>query len=132
MTGQLLDTMTLLRVLLAPEKLSTRARRNLEDGSFLLFYSTVNLWEIGVKMGVGGYRDLAVPFDWERLFPEEMQKLGAGRLEILPEDCRLIQDLPMHHRDPFDRMLIAQALRRKLHVVGSDEAFDVYGVERVW
>ncbi|MCH7226342.1 type II toxin-antitoxin system VapC family toxin [Haloferula sp. A504] len=132
MTSALLDTVAVLRVLLAPKKLSAIARDVLQGRGLALHYSAINLWEIGIKMSVGGYRDLEIPYDWQVCFPVALQELRATRLEVEPEDCRRIQDLPFHHRDPFDRMLVAQSLERGLDIISPDRSFDAYGVRRIW
>lgn len=132
MNGCLLDTLVVLRMLYLPGKLTVRARGLIEDGSQSLFYSAVNLWEIGIKMSVGGYKDLRLPADWQVQIPTALSANDVDALEILPDDCKRAQELPFHHKDPFDRMLLAQALGRGLDVVSSDEAFDAYGVRRIW
>lgn len=132
MNSALLDTVAVLRVLLAPGKLSPMARTVLEGRGLDLNYSAVNLWEIGIKMSVGGYHDLRLPHDWQVHFPVALKELRATHLEVVPEDCRRVQDLPFHHRDPFDRMLIAQSLERGLDIISPDPAFDAYGVRRIW
>lgn len=132
MNGCLLDTVVVLRLLLAPEKLSMTAAKAIRNAETELFYSPVNLWEIGIKMSVGGYLDLTVPDDWEIQFSIALKDNNIERTEIEPDDCKRVQHLSFHHRDPFDRMLIAQALARGLDMISPDQAFDDYGVRRVW
>ncbi len=86
---------------------------------------------MGIKMSGKGYRKFTLPPDWETVIPQRLESRGIPRLEILPGHCRMTQDLPFHHGDPFDRILIAQALDRKLAVITSDEVFEQYGVTRV-
>ncbi len=131
MAAALIDTMTLLWMGLRPDLLGPRARNTIESGSELS-YSIVSLWEIGIKMSGKGYREFELPPDWETLIPQRLESRGIPRLDILPIHCRTIQDLPFYHRDPFDRMLIAQALDQNLAVITSDEVFDAYGVRRIW
>jgi len=128
----LLDTMTILWMALRPDLLGKPASRQLLAEENELTWSMVSLWEIGIKMGGKGYREFELPDDWEKSHPERMKIQGMIQMEVLPVHCRLIQDLPFHHKDPFDRMLIAQALVENLTVIGSDEVFDAYGVKRVW
>ncbi|NJM38541.1 MAG: type II toxin-antitoxin system VapC family toxin, partial [Akkermansiaceae bacterium] len=92
----------------------------------------VSLWEVGLKMSRGGFAGLEVPVDWEKSLWVWMEKQKFQLICVDLASCRLIQDLPFHHKDPFDRMLIAQALAGKLRVIGSDEIFDHYGVKRIW
>jgi PIN domain nuclease of toxin-antitoxin system len=131
MSRFLLDTMTVLWLALRPDLLGKRAKDALM-GEAEFHYSIVSLWEIGIKMSGKGYREFEIPADWERSMPRGLEGQGISRVEIAPIHCRMVQDLPFHHKDPFDRMLIAQALERGLEVIGSDEAFDRYGVRRIW
>jgi PIN domain nuclease of toxin-antitoxin system len=127
----LLDTMALLWMGLRPDLLGAKARETI-GSEIVLSYSMVSLWEIGIKMSGKGYRDFQLPADWETVIPQRLVAQGIDRVEILPKHCRMIQDLPFHHRDPFDRLLIAQALEKKLAVITPDEVFEAYGVKRVW
>lgn len=70
--------------------------------------------------------------DWDILLPRELKKSGVLKIDLEATDCRKMEDLPLHHRDPFDRMLIAQALRRRLGVISRDSLFDEYPVLRAW
>ena len=128
----LLDTMSVLWMALRPDLLGKNAAGKLADPASSLAYSVVSLWEIGIKMAGKGYEEFELPDDWDRALPELLKEQGIVRLEIEPENCRMIQDLPFHHRDPFDRMIIAQALNGGFKVIGSDKAFDDYGVKRIW
>ncbi len=121
MNGYLLDTMTILWMAFEPEKVGRGASARLADDGTRLQYSISSIWEIGIKMGRRGYREFVLPVDWEIAIPEGLAGQGITQLPILPRHCRRIQDLPFHHRDPFDRMLIAQALEEKLEVIGCDE-----------
>jgi PIN domain nuclease of toxin-antitoxin system len=108
MERYLLDTMTVLWMAFEPDRLGGNAAALLEADDTDLAYSTVSLWEIGLKMGRGGYHGFR------------------------PADCRRLQNLPSFHKDPFDRMLIAQALEESRSVIGCDGQFDAYGVRRIW
>lgn len=132
MRSYLLDTMSILWMAFEPYKIGRRAASALEEEGVPLRYSIVSLWEIGIKMGGRGYREFVLPENWEVEIPEGLAGQGISELPILPRHCRRIRDLPFHHKDPFDRMLVAQALDEGLDVIGSDERFDAYGVRRVW
>lgn len=132
MNAALLDTVVLLRALFLPDKLTAAARTMLEDGSCELHYSPASLWEIGIKMSLNGFHGLRLPDDWERCIPAALTDFGTRRVELEPEDCRRVQDLPFHHRDPFDRMLVAQGMNRGFVIISPDTAFDAYGMRRVW
>jgi len=132
MKTYLLDTMTILWMGFEPEKVGKKAAALIEGNNARILYSITSLWEIGIKMGGRGYRDFFLPEDWHRLIAEGFTVQGIEELQILPGHCRRVQDLPAHHKDPFDRMLIAQALEGGLEVIGCDRQFDAYGVRRVW
>jgi PIN domain nuclease of toxin-antitoxin system len=126
----LFDTQAFLWWSLVGRKMSRMALEAL-DAADEVFLSPVSLWEIGLKASGTGF-DFHLPGDWETVLPAHASKYQVSWLPITPRHCRRIQDLPFHHRDPFDRMLIAHALVENLSVIGSDERFDDYGVMRVW
>ena len=128
----LLDTMTVLWMCFRPEWLGGNAASILQDSKSRLSYSIVNLWEIGIKKSKGGYRDLVLPDDWERVIPAYLDTMDLRRLDISPSHCRRIRDLPFHHNDPFDRMLVAQALEEGFVLLSKDEVVERYGVRRIW
>jgi PIN domain nuclease of toxin-antitoxin system len=89
-----------------------------------LYLSIASVWELEIKRGLG---KLGADIDWLDTI--------EGRLILLPveiEDAVLAGSLPPHHRDPFDRMIIAQAVRRRLPIVTRDRAFESYGVPVIW
>lgn len=128
----LLDTMAVLWFAFLPKRLSIAARQVLLDDAAHLVFSTVSLWEIGLKMSIGGYHDFKLPEDWEIRLPAGLQQQGIPPLPIKAAHCRRIQDLPFHHKDPFERMLVAQCQIEGLTILSSDPSFDAYGVPRVW
>lgn len=132
MRSYLLDTMVVLWMSFEPERLGKEAVRVIKSKRSLLHYSVVSFWEIGIKMGLSGYGDMKLPHNWDELIPEYLEGMGIKRITLDPTHCRLIQDLPQHHKDPFDRMLVAQAIDGRLSAVSSDEMFERYGVQRVW
>jgi PIN domain nuclease of toxin-antitoxin system len=97
-----------------------RARRRIEREQVLV--SAVTPWELGLKESVGGLR-LRVPI------AEEVELAGFGMLDITFAHAERAARLPLHHRDPFDRMLIAQAQVERLTIVTRDAAFDAYDVD---
>ncbi len=131
MKAFLLDTNALLRFAYHPARLTVRAIAAFEEADSLR-YSIVNFREIGLKLSSGGFHDLAIPGDWEKDLVASLFEQGISELAITPRHCRRVQELPFHHKDPFDRMLIAQALVEGLDLIGSDAQFDDYGVRRVW
>jgi PIN domain nuclease of toxin-antitoxin system len=128
--GWLLDTHAMLWMLYGDRRLSRNAKRILQ-GSQPLYYSTVSFWEIALKRVRSGF-DFQIEDDWDVLIPEGLREGGTLAIGLEASDCRLMEDLPLHHRDPFDRLMISQALRRRIGVLSRDDQWDAYGVERVW
>lgn len=126
----LFDTQAFLWWCLGIPKISRQACNQL-DRADEVFLSPVTLWEIGLKAGGKGF-DFHLPDDWEKVLPAHAERHRITWLPISPGHCRHIQDLPFHHKDPFDRMIVAQALSEGLKVVSSDPMFDDYAVERIW
>jgi len=128
----LLDTHVLLWMVLDDPRLSRRGRSEIEKADRLV-YSIASFWEIAIKLSLPKYRrDLPLPTAWHQELLGELREIGSVRLEIQPEHCRRLQDLPRYHRDPFDRMLIAQAQTENLSILSADKRFKQYGVKVVW
>lgn len=124
----LLDTHAFLWFLLDDERLSVPARTAIEQTE-TLFLSSASHWEIAIKIALGKF---ALPEPFAEFMARE---LAGNDMTILPIEightAQLIT-LPFHHRDPFDRLIIAQALAEGLPLVSADSQFDAYGVKRVW
>lgn len=118
----LLDTHVLLWALADPDRLIASTRTLLEDPQHEVFVSAASLWEIAIKVGLG---KLEVPDDLERA----VFAVGFQALEIRFPHVRAVRTLPTHHRDPFDRLLVAQALHEDLKLVTRDARIPLYGVE---
>lgn len=127
----MLDTNALLWAAYAPEKLTPRAEQAFFEAR-KIHASIVSLWEIGLKMSRGGFNGVEVPVDWEKSLWAWMVEQRFEMIGVELADCRRIQDFPFHHKDPFDRMAIAQCLRLGCDVISSDEKFELYGVRRIW
>jgi PIN domain nuclease of toxin-antitoxin system len=125
----LLDTHTLLWFLSGDEKLSGRARLLIDDPSNEKFLSIASLWEIAIKAGLGKI-DLDKPF--EQMFPERLDFNRIRILAITVDSLIKLATLPFHHRDPFDRLIIAQGLTEGLPIVSIYMVFDAYGINREW
>ena len=125
----LLDTHTLLWFITEGEELSDRARRLILDSSSEILLSIASLWEIAIKVNIAKL-DLDKPF--EQLFPRELHFHKIEVLDITVDSLIQLTTLPLHHRDPFDRLIIAEALDKEIPVIGVDTRFDRYGVNREW
>ena len=125
----LLDTHTLLWFLRDDPQLSKMAKRLIEDPGNRKLVSVASCWEIAIKAGLGKL-DLAEP---SRTLLE--REIPANNLEILSislAHATAVESLPLHHKDPFDRLLIAQSIIEGIPVVGADPIFDVYQIDRRW
>lgn len=125
----LLDTHTLLWALRSPVDIANRARAILSAPSSELFISIVIPWEIAIKSGIGKLKNTS------NLLDDFDGQLAAGGFRTLETSTRHVirsGTLPLHHKDPFDRLLIAQALDLNIPILSADEIFDLYGVQRIW
>lgn len=125
----LLDTHTFLWFIGGDERLPRVARDMIADIANEVLFSVASLWEIAIKTSLGRLT-LGRPF--EELIPEQ---LILNRIEVLPiglDDLGEVVKLPFHHRDPFDRLIIAQAVRKGLPIVGKDGEFSMYPVRLIW
>jgi PIN domain nuclease of toxin-antitoxin system len=125
----LLDTHAFLWFIAGDLQLSNVARLAIEDTDNQSFVSAASAWEIAVKVSLGKLR-LADPY--EVLLPREIRDNGFTYLPIELGHTAGVVALPFHHRDPFDRLLVAQAMSEQMAVVSIDAALDAYGVQRVW
>jgi PIN domain nuclease of toxin-antitoxin system len=123
----ILDTHILIWLLEGNSQLSSQARLLIEDETNELLVSIASLWEIAIKCNLGRL-NIGMPFEaflQQKVDPEEFQILP-----IQPEHLVEVARLPLHHRDPFDRLLIAQAIAENLSIVSADGMFDAYPIKR--
>ena len=120
----LLDTSALLWLLAGDPRLGAQARQEVEAAAELVV-SAASLWEIAIKVSLG--KLAALPG-----LPAVLAEAGVRRLGIGDEHLRRLESLPWHHRDPFDRLLIAQALAEDIPLVSNEALFDAYGVRLLW
>lgn len=125
----LLDTHALLWWVEDDPQLSPEVRRQIADERNDCLVSLASAWEMAIKAGLGKLK-LAVTV--QRYFQEHLTPNNFQLLPIGLEHVTLVEALPLHHRDPFDRLLIAQAKCDGLVLVSADPMFDEYGISRVW
>jgi PIN domain nuclease of toxin-antitoxin system len=125
----LLDTHAFLWFIAGDSNLSQAARAAIEDLNNNRYLSMASLWEIAIKVSIDKLT-LGEPF--ETLIPEQIAENSIELLDISFEHTVLISTMPFHHRDPFDRLIAAQAKVEQLTLVGVDAVFDAYGVDRLW
>lgn len=120
MSGYLLDTNAVLFALSTPERLSAAAHAAILEGPNLI--SAASYWEVMLK-SMKGKLEVGDPRSW---WSETLEQLDATPLLLRPEHIARVYTLSLHHADPFDRVLIAQAIHEGLTLVSSDEAFPAY------
>ncbi len=125
----LLDTHTFLWFLLDDPKLSPLARDIIIDGANKVEISPASFWEIAIKISLGKY-ELSEPY--QDFIEQELTKNAIQILPILPRHTAALIQLPFHHRDPFDRLIIAQAIVEDIPVLSNDAIFDAYPIYRIW
>lgn len=125
----LLDTHTLLWFFDDSPRLTTRAKHLLEDTSTDAVKSIASLWEIAIKMSVG---KLTINYAFEDLITAQLSQNAIVLLNVNAHYLSGVLGLPFLHRDPFDRMLVAQVMVEGVPILSADAIFDAYGVQRLW
>jgi PIN domain nuclease of toxin-antitoxin system len=125
----LLDTHTFLWMAGAPEKLGEEARERIEAAASELLLSVASVWEMAIKKSLG---KLDLPSSLPAFLEEQLAATRTSLLAVRAEHALRVEKLPWHHRDPFDRLLIAQASFENLTLLSQDDALDDYGSRRVW
>lgn len=117
----LLDSHVLLWALHNPDRLSSKAREAIVDPTNLVYFSAASAWELEIKVDKG---KLTLPSVWLQVAIET----GLVELPVSSVDAQRSAHLPPHHSDPFDRLLVAQAMAHQLHLVTRDGTLAAYGV----
>ncbi len=126
----LLDTQCWLWWFAQPERLSEEAITHIVDETNELWFSVASIWEIGIKVAIG---KLPLPESPDKYIPSRMGQLGVRSVEITATHALRAAALPLHHRDPFDRMLIAQAQLEDMTLVSADAMLRQYSdVSILW
>jgi PIN domain nuclease of toxin-antitoxin system len=125
----LLDTHTFLWFIAGDSQLDSYARQLIEAANNERYLSLASVWEITIKSSLGR---LKVPTPPSTLIREHILANAIDLLAITPEHLDKLYTLPYHHKDPFDRLLIAQAMQEGMLLVTKDQAFDMYNVQVSW
>ena len=125
----LLDSHAWLWWLSADPRLGVGAAQILGDPELELYLSAASGWELTIKISVG---KLVLHYSLDEVLRQQRVRHQVQWLDITPEHCRALAPLPFHHRDPFDRLLIAQALSEGMTILSADIQFDAYSVNRIW
>jgi PIN domain nuclease of toxin-antitoxin system len=128
MQQNLLDTHTLIWFINGDAELSQTARAAIEKENIINFVSIASFWEMAIKISLGKL-ELKTPFN------QIARQIAENGFEILPitfEDTLTLSMLPFHHRDPFDRIIIAQRFNNGLNVISRDKNFVLYKANVIW
>lgn len=125
----LLDTHSFLWFVFGDPQLSAAAKSHIEDPNNTNYLSIVSVWEMAIKVSIGKL-PLSHPLDV--FIPDQLQRNGIQLLPVRLPHALHVATLPFHHRDPFDRLLIAQSLVEPMPIVSADVMFDRYNVIRLW
>ncbi len=124
----LLDTHTLIWLLEGDNNLSSTATEQIENPANTNFVSVATFWEIAIKISLN-------KLEMQMPILQLKQLIWENGIEILPitiEDALFVSQLPFYHRDPFDRLLVAQAMNENMILVSKDEALSLYNVQILW
>lgn len=124
----LLDTHCLLWMISEPQRLGKKARVLLDDSTTDLFLSSASLFEISIKYSLKKLSLPARPIDY---LPSILDRMSVRELPVTSHHAYKVAELPWHHRDPFDRLLIAQSMVEKLPLVTADEQMLKYRITRI-
>ena len=125
----LLDTCTFLWVVTDDEALSSLSRELFSDPTNDVFLSSVSVWEIMVKFTLG---KIHLPDHFETLIPTQRERHGIAPLPLEERAALHLPKLPLHHQDPFDRMLICQSIQHELTLLTPDTLITQYAVRTIW
>ena len=125
----LLDTHAILWFISGDDRLSQRAKDVFLNMDSKLYYSLVSIWEITIKASLG---KINLARGWLKTIEEELRINAIQKITIEIEHCRNLILLPFHHRDPFDRMLIAQSMSNEMAILTCDKEISNYEIDVIW
>ncbi len=125
----LLDTHTFLWYVLNIQRLTTQVRNLVDDEDNEILLSTASIWEMAIKQSTG---KLSFSLPFELFITQQLSLNKFNLLNIKLDHIAQVATLPLHRRDPFDRLLIAQAMVEQIPVLSADSAFNAYTIGRIW
>ena len=125
----LLDTHTFLWLATDPERVRPEVRSRLADASAEVWLSVASIWEMAIKTSLG---KLSLRTPLGELVTAQCEAMSLSLLEVGRAHALGVESLPFHHRDPFDRLLVAQAVSEQLILVSADASLDAYPINRLW
>ena len=126
--ANLLDTHTLIWFIEGDSALSKAAISSIQKNYEFNFVSIVSIWEIAIKINIGKLK-------LQTAFPAIQNKINENGFQLLPitfDHTLIFKDLQLHHRDPFDRMIIAQSITENLTIISKDKNFSLYPIKLLW
>lgn len=125
----LLDTHTFIWFVTDSPQISITAKTLIEEEYNQKLLSVASIWEMAIKYSLG---KLSFELPFMSFITSQMQQNSMELLNIQVEHINVVANLPLHHRDPFDRLIISQAKVEQIPIVGRDKVFDSYSVQRLW
>lgn len=125
----LIDTQALLWILSEDKRLSEDAKNEYLNRENTIFLSMASIWEMSIKISLN---KLKLRNSVEKIVEEHVVGNDIKLLRIESSHIYPLQKLPFYHRDPFDRLIICQAMYEKMPIISSDKNFDLYSVKRIW
>ena len=125
----LLDTHAVLWFWWDDPRLSTTAKATIRDPANRKLVSPASAWEVAIKVSL---KKLDIGGTYRGFFPQQMLRTNFEWLPITDDHLAAVSVLPFHHKDPFDRLLVAQATVEGISIVSADPALDAYGLRRLW
>ncbi|KAF3888257.1 MULTISPECIES: type II toxin-antitoxin system VapC family toxin [Nostocales] len=125
----LIDTHIFLWYILDEQKLSITARTLVDDNNNEILLSTPSIWEMAIKQSTG---KLGLKQPFHELIEQQLSLNDFSALNISINHLAVVVTLPFLHRDPFDRLLIAQSIVEEVPILSADSAFDAYSIQRLW
>lgn len=129
MTRYILDTHAFLWFINDDPALNPHAKTLIENPANTLYLSMSSVWEMAIKTSL---HKLTMPTPFDEFVAAQLTANSIMTLGVTLAHVGLVATLPFHHRDPFDRLIIAQSLHEDFPVIGKDEIFDAYGIQRHW
>jgi PIN domain nuclease of toxin-antitoxin system len=124
-----LDTHTFLWFINGNPKLSNQVKARIEASENNRYLSIASLWEIAIKVNIG---KLKLDLSFDDLFDKHIQDNAINLIDICPKHLDVLLTLPFHHKDPFDRLIIAQAIAENIIILSKDGMFGEYDIKRYW
>lgn len=125
----LIDTCTFLWFIENNPSLSSTALNLIEDGANEILLSIISVWEIAIKSSIG---KLAITYPIDKFIETQLKTNDIKLLNISLEEVCFVASLPFHHKDPFDRLIISQAVINNLPIITADSIFDSYPIKKFW